>query len=337
MVELIEHISAETDPSHGKVPRDRTMAERMQLGIIPINKPCGPSSHEVGAWVQRLTGAIKAGHSGTLDPQVSGVLPVALDDATKALTFMLKSDKEYVGIMRFHRAVDAARVRRLFAEHVGKIKQLPPVRSAVKRVQREREIYVLELLELDGRDALFHVSCEAGTYIRKLCHDLGRSAGTGANMVELRRTRAAGFSEVQCCTLQQLSDALWLWKERGDESELRKYVLQPEQVLKFKRIIIVDGAIEALCAGAQLALPGVAKFEKGIARNETVMLLSLKGEMVAIGAALMSEKEMKEGTKGLAVKTVRVVMRAGTYPRLWKKHEGSVHDGEEGRTSEKDG
>ncbi len=321
MAEFIEHISSETDPSHGKAPRDRTMAELMQRGIIPIDKPCGPSSHEVGAWVQRLTGAEKAGHSGTLDPQVSGVLPVALDDATKALTFMLKSDKEYVGIMRFHRPVDAARVRRLFAETVGKIKQLPPVRSAVRRVERERKIYALELLELDGRDALFRVSCEAGTYIRKLCHDLGKAAGTGANMVELRRTRAAGFSEKQCCTLQQLSDALWLWREKGDEIELRKHVLQPEQVLKFKRLIIVDGAIEAVCAGAQLALPGVAKFEKGIAKDENVLLMSLKGELVAVATALMSEGEMKAGTKGLAAQTVRVIMRAGTYPRLWKKHE----------------
>ncbi|VVC03615.1 putative tRNA pseudouridine synthase B [Candidatus Burarchaeum australiense] len=321
MAELIERMAVETDPNYGIEPAKRTIEQHLRLGIIPIDKPCGPSSHEVGAWVQRMTGAAKSGHSGTLDPQVSGVLPVALDDATKALTFMLKSDKEYIGIMRFHADVDSGLVLRLFSEYVGRIKQLPPVRSAVKRVERERSIYALELLELEGRDALFRVSCEAGTYVRKLCHDIGKRAGSGANMLELRRTRAAGFTEKQCCTLQELSDALWLWKERGDDSLLRKYVYPVESALRFRRMFIVDGAIEAVCAGAQLALPGVAKFEKGMGKGDTIMLMSLKGELVAIATALMTESEMKAGTKGLAAKTVRVVMRAGTYPRLWKKHE----------------
>ena len=321
---FVNLIDAKTDPQYGKEPKDRTIQEHLALGLVPIDKPCGPSSHEVGSWVKCITGASKSGHSGTLDPGVSGVLPVALDDATKALAFLLKSDKEYVGLMRFHMQVDAVRVRKLFSENLGKIEQLPPVRSAVKRVKRERHIYSLELIELDGRDALFRVSCEAGTYIRKLCHDIGKRAGTGANMVELRRTRAAGFAEDDCCTLQEISDAVWLWKEGGNESELRRLVLPIENSLDFRRMFIVDGAIESICSGAQLALPGVVMFEEGIGRGETVMLMSLKGELVAVADALMDSAQMESEKKGFVAKTRRVVMKKGTYPRSWRKHESQT-------------
>ncbi|RLG19409.1 RNA-guided pseudouridylation complex pseudouridine synthase subunit Cbf5, partial [Candidatus Micrarchaeota archaeon] len=220
MSRFIERIRADTDCNYGKRPDERSLREHLALGVIPIDKPPGPSSHEVSSWVKRITGASKSGHSGTLDPKVSGVLPTALDCATKALTFLLKSDKEYVGLMHFHKKLDSSAVKKLFSEYVGIIRQKPPVRSAVKRVRRERRIHSLELIELDGRDALFRVSCEAGTYIRKLCHDIGKRTGAGAHMLELRRTRAGGFNEEQACTLQQLSDAVWLWKERKDESEL---------------------------------------------------------------------------------------------------------------------
>jgi len=317
----VERMAAETDPRYGATPERRSVAQHLSFGVIPLDKPCGPSSHEVSSWARKIVGASKAGHSGTLDPQVSGVLPVALDNATKALTFMLRSDKEYVGLMRFHKELDAGRVRKLFSEWVGRIRQKPPVRSAVRRVERERTIHRLELIELEGRDALFRVSCEAGTYVRKLCHDIGRRANVGANMLELRRTRAAGFTEEQCCTLQGLSDAMWLWKEKGDEREIRKLVVPVERALNFKQMVLVDGAVEAVCAGAQLALPGIARFEEGIEKGESVMLMTLKGELVAVGTALMESKEMKEQQKGFAAKTLRVVMRPGTYPRAWRKRE----------------
>jgi len=324
MPRYVERISAETDPKYGVEPEKRSVVQHLSLGIIPLDKPCGPSSHEVSSWVRKMVGAEKAGHSGTLDPQVSGVLPVALDNATKALTFMLKSNKEYVGIIRFHKKLDAGSVRKLFSEHVGRIKQIPRVRSAVRRVERERMIYMLEMIELSGCDALLRVSCQAGTYIRKLCHDMGKRARVGANMLELRRTLAAGFSESDCCTLQELSDALWLWKEKEDESEIRKLVIPIERVLKFKRIVLVDGAVEAVCAGAQLALPGVVRFEEGIQKDETVMLMSLKGELVAVSTALMDGQMMKEQKKGFVAKTKRVIMLQGTYPRQWKRPDKHV-------------
>jgi len=315
--------NAATDSNYGCPPEKREMQSYLRSGIIIVDKPCGPSSHEVGAWVKRLVGAEKSGHSGTLDPLVSGVLPVALDDATKALTFMLKSNKEYVGIMRFHKDISEKAVKRLFVEYTGTITQLPPVRSAVKRQERQRSIYALKLIEFNGRDALFSVACEAGTYVRKLCHDIGRKAGTGANMVELRRTRAAGFDESTCHTLHELTDAMWLWKEKGEEKELRRVVMPVEAALHMRRLHIADGAVEAVCAGAQLALPGIVKFDEGIKEADTVAIMTQKGELVAVAKALMGAEAMKSGTKGLAASTVRVVMRAGTYPRGWKKHENA--------------
>jgi len=181
------------DSKHGKRPEDRSIEERIHLGVAIVDKPAGPTSHQVSAWVRDMFGVPKAGHSGTLDPRVTGVLPVALADATRAVEAVLEGDKEYVGVMQLHQDVDERRVRSMMGRFVGEVYQMPPVRSAVKREQRTRHVYELEPLEVDGRNVLFRVRCESGTYIRTLCADIGDALGVGANLVDLRRTRAATF------------------------------------------------------------------------------------------------------------------------------------------------
>ena len=309
-----------TDPAHGKPPAERSAEEHLNLGIIVVDKQVGPSSHEVSAWAGRICGAHKAGHSGTLDPNVSGVLPVGLDDATRIMGFLLKSRKEYVGVVRFHRVVDEGEVKRAFGAFTGEITQLPPVRSAVRRRERKRKVYYLEPLEYNGPEVLFLVGCEAGTYIRKLCFDMGRYLGCGANMLELRRTKAGSLSEKEAVTLQDLSDAMWLWKEKGDEKELRRCVRPVEEAVDLRRIWMRDSAVEAVCSGAPLAVPGIARFECGVSKGETVALMTLKGELAAIADMSVGGDALEKMKEGITAESRRVIMKKGTYPKMWKTH-----------------
>src|SRR5437667_268846 len=175
------------DSKHGKAPEDRSIEERIRLGVAIVDKPAGPTSHQVSAWVRDMFGVPKAGHSGTLDPRVTGVLPVALADATRAVEAVLAGDKEYVGVMQLHQDVDERRVRSMMGRFVGEIFQVPPIRSAVKREQRTRHVYELEPLEVEGRNVLFRARCESGTYTRPPSADVGSNRHR-----EVRRRRGYG-------------------------------------------------------------------------------------------------------------------------------------------------
>ncbi|HYB07669.1 MAG TPA: RNA-guided pseudouridylation complex pseudouridine synthase subunit Cbf5 [Nitrososphaerales archaeon] len=312
-----------TDLGHGWVPSSRPVKEMLEYGLIALDKPRGPTSHEVVAWTKKLLGIDKAGHSGTLDPPVSGLLPIGLGQATRALSLLLLFPKEYKGVMRVHSSVPRRRLEEALAEFTGEIFQRPPQRSSVSRQTRSRTVYEFELTESAGNLYMFRVLCQSGTYIRKLVYDVGEVLGVGATMVELRRTVVGPLSEARgLVTLHQLNDAEYRLKE-GDESPLRSTVLPIEESLGgIPRIVVRDSAVDAICHGARLGLPGVLSLSEGVKRDDTVALMSAKHELVAIGKALLSTDEMRSLRRGLASTTERVVMKAGTYPRLWKSHSG---------------
>ncbi len=307
----------ETDRSFGKPPEERTIQELLATGLVVVDKPCGPSSHEVTAWVRRILELEKTGHSGTLDPRVSGVLPVGTNRSTKAMFYMAKVDKEYVSVIRFHKKVPEGLMEKVMKKFVGELTQTPPLRSAVARRPRKRKVYYLDILELNPPEALFAVGCQAGTYIRKLCSDMGRLAGCGAHMAELRRTKSGVFSEKDSHTLQELSDAHWLWKEKGDEKELRRCVIPLEKAISSRKIWVSDQTVEALCSGAPLAAPGVSKLEKGFAEGDDIAVFTLKGELVSFGKALVDSERALSLEKGLIASTDKVIMKKGIYPKCW--------------------
>ena len=313
----------ETNESYGNAPLCRPMEKHLQLSFIPLDKPAGPTSHEVVAWVRKILGVEKAGHSGTLDPPATGLLPVGLGDATKALTVLLMGPKEYYTVARLHDPADDKTLMDTLSLFTGEIYQRPPQRSSVKRVTRTRMIYELELVERVGNLLLLRVLCQAGTYIRKLVYDMGEILGPGATMVELRRSRVSHLSEDDgLVKLHELLDAYQSWKESGDEDGLRKLVKPVEDVVShLKTVTIRDSAVDAICHGAQLAVPGVLKVSKGIGKGDPVTVLTLKDELVALAEATMSTEELAESKKGLAMLTKRVIMRPGTYPRMWKAGE----------------
>ncbi len=304
MSELI--VIEEATGEIGCNPEKRSVETLISYGIVNIDKVKGPSSHQVSDYVQKILGIKKSGHSGTLDPAVTGVQPVALGRATKVTQYLLTAPKEYICVMHVHKDLEPEKIIEALNTFKGKIQQLPPVKSAVKRQLRTREIYELEVIEIDKRDVLFRVRCEAGTYIRALCNDVGKKIG-GAHMACLRRTAAGAFCENDnLITLDDLRDALWYYREKGEDKFIR-YCIQPvENALKYtKKAWVFDSALLSLSHGRDLGAPGISKLEN-FRKGDTVAIMNLLGEVVAIGVAQMSAVQISTERKGLAVKTSKV-------------------------------
>lgn len=303
----------------GKRPSDRSLGELLQAGVIALDKPPGPTSHQVTAWARDAISSKRIGHGGTLDPYVSGVLPITTGKAVRLTDIVLSSDKEYLCVMKLHADRPEKKIRDVMNVFIGKIFQTPPVRSSVKRQIRIRTIKELEILEIDGRDVLFRISCDAGTYIRTLCVDIGEALGSGANMIELRRTRSGEMTEADSVTLHDLKDAYVFWQEKGREEWLRS-VIKPMEVLvePLPKFIIKPTAVDAICHGADLMVSGVHKLDDEIRKNALVAMMTARGELVAIGKASMSSSKIMLTDKGVAVRTERVLMEPGHYPKMWK-------------------
>ena len=320
--EILVKSREETDPRYGCDPEKRELKEYLGNGVVNLDKPPGPTSHQVTSWVKKILNLKKAGHSGTLDPKVTGVLPIALENATKIVQALLLSEKEYICLMSLHGNVSDDKLRKIFNYFQGEIFQTPPLRSSVKRGLRKRRVYQLKILERENREVLFNVRCESGTYIRKLCHDMGLVLGVGAHMRELRRTKAGPFDENSIVKLHDLKDAYEFYLEDNDESYLRRYILPVEKAVQhLKKIWIKDSAIAAVCHGANLNAPGVSKLEKGIQKNELISLFSLKNELVALGRSIKTSEEIYEMKTGTVVDLERVIMSPDVYPKKWHKAE----------------
>ena len=291
----------------GKSPTARTAEELIQYGIVNLDKPKGPTSHQVSDYVKKILSLDKAGHSGTLDPAVTGVQPVALGKATRITQFLLTAPKEYVCLMHLHSEVPEETLRNTIQQFIGKIRQLPPLKSAVKRVERTREIYEVEILEIKKQDVLFRVKCQAGTYIRKLCHDLGKALEVGAHMAELRRTQAGPFREEDnLVTLNDLQDALHFHKEEHNDKFLLHCIQPIENAIKhLPKCWVLDTTLQSVSHGRDVAIPGISKLEN-FRKGETVAVMTLKEELVAIGEALMSGVEINTQQKGIAIKVKKV-------------------------------
>jgi len=249
---------------------------------------------------------------------VTGVLPLALEDATKTIQAFLLTGKEYVCLMALHADVEEKKIQAVLEEFVGDILQRPPVRAAVRRDVRKRRIYYIRDVEMDGREILFRVGCQAGTYIRKLVYDVGEVLGVGAHMRELRRTRAGSFTEEESFSLY---DLMQLSEANGEEREVvaRRMVKPMESAFQYvPHVYIRDSTVSSICHGAELAVPGIVRLSEGIVPKMPIALFTLKDELVALSKALMSSEQMMKEDHGLAAKTVRVIMPAETYPRLWK-------------------
>jgi H/ACA ribonucleoprotein complex subunit 4 len=216
-----------------KIKQNKSLKELLEFGIINFDKPAGMTSFDVSDYVRKKLekfGIRKTSHFGTLDPMVTGVLPIALNRACKLTGFFLGEDKEYIGVMRIHEDVPLSKIEEAIKKgFIGKIMQLPPVRSRVKRQEREREIKNFKILRQEGKNISFIVECQGGTYIRKLVHDLGEEMGIGSHMIQLRRIRAGIFKEDEMTSREDFERAISEF-EKGEEEKLKNMIIPAEIV-----------------------------------------------------------------------------------------------------------
>lgn len=317
---IVTKLEEKTDSNFGKSPSHRTIQELINYGIVCIDKPQGPTSHQVSAYARDILGVKKTGHSGSLDPNVTGVLVTATGRATRIVDSLLKAGKEYICVMHLHQSIEPKLIKKALKKFEGKIRQLPPLKSAVKRQLRYRKVHYNKILEIseDNKDVLFRTGVQAGTYIRKLVHDIGIELGCGAHMAELRRTKVAYFNEdTNMVTLQDLKDSLEIYKQTNNEKIIRDKILPIEVAVEhMPKIWVRDSAVNTLCHGANLNLPGISKLHENIEPDMNVALMTLKDELIATGMAKLSTSTMLKKDKGLAVKINKVYMLPDTYPKL---------------------
>ncbi|HII15244.1 MAG TPA: RNA-guided pseudouridylation complex pseudouridine synthase subunit Cbf5 [Nanoarchaeota archaeon] len=325
--EILVKREAKTDERLSCRPEERDMEELIDYGIINLNKPAGPTSHQISDYVKKILNLGKAGHSGTLDPGVTGVLPIATGRATRVVQGLLTAGKEYVCLMYLHKPLAEDIIRKTMNSFIGEITQMPPVKSAVKRQWRKRSIYYLEIIEIGGQDVLFRMGCQAGTYVRKFVHDFGLKTETGAHMAELIRTKVAAFTDKDWVSLHDLKDAYTLWKETGNEKKLRECIQPMEKaVAHLPKIWVMDTTVDTLCHGAALSVPGIAKLDSGIQKGDLAVVMTLKDELVSVGNAVMNSEDIMKSEKGLAFKNWKVFMKPDIYPKFVKKKEEAVSE-----------
>ncbi|MFC6717973.1 RNA-guided pseudouridylation complex pseudouridine synthase subunit Cbf5 [Natrialbaceae archaeon GCM10025810] len=285
-------------------PEDRTPAELLRFGVVNLDKPPGPSSHQVSGWIRDAVsetldargadvGIDRAAHAGTLDPKVTGCLPIMLGDATRLAQAFLEGEKEYVAVLECHGPVPAD-AESVVAEFEGPIYQKPPRKSAVSRRLRVREIHALEVLEAEDRRLLLRIRCESGTYVRKLCHDLGLALGTGAHMGHLRRTATEPFDDSTLHGAYDLLDALAFWLEDDDPDPLTEIVEPGERILEHvPSVTIAESAAREVANGAPVYAPGVLEADD-VERGSLVACYTPNGAAVCLGN-LVGDPEAEEG------------------------------------------
>ena len=291
-------------------PDQRSVPELLSFGVCNLDKPPGPSSHQVADWLKSLVNDAldeqsatlidSVAHTGTLDPKVTGSLPMLFGDATRLAQVFARSKKEYIAVLELQGPPPSDFAATL-AEFETDIYQKPPRKSAVKRQLRTRRIHALEVLEIEGRQALLRIRCEAGTYVRKLCHDLGLALGTGAHMGDLRRSGTGQFDDTDLSTMEDLADALAFWTE-GDEDPIREVVAPAEEALEsLPRIVIAPSAAHEVAEGAPVYAPGVIDAdpapldETAVTDSNLVAGFTPDGSAVCLGT-LVGDPEAVSGT-----------------------------------------
>ena len=322
MNRIILDSEAKTDASIGKIPDMRSVEERLNSGFILLDKPAGPSSHQVASWARDMFGLERLGHGGTLDPFATGVLPLMAGKSMKLTKKILTHNKTYICVFRFASEPDAEALNEVIAKMTGRIFNVPPEISAVKIQVRSRRIFKFEQLDIKNSQMVARIECEAGTYIRTMARDMGLLLGMKVELKELRREKSGVFTLDDCVTLQELADAYWLWKECEQPEALLRIIHPVEKLLlDYPSAIVKDSAAAALAHGAPLLRPGIVSIDSNISEGRDIVINTMKGETVGLVKLIVSSDSVKEMESGEIARPSMVLLDQDLYPRRWKKSE----------------
>ena len=304
---------------HGKFPSERSLEGLMEAGVILVDKPPGPSSHQLASWARDILGLKRLGHGGTLDPFATGALTLLLGKATRLTEVVLSADKTYIAVLKIDPTITYKQVKEVLERFAGEIYNVPPLESAVKIRVRTRTIKEIKLLESDQEKGLhtITVSCQAGTYIRTLARDIGLILGSPCILSELHRHSTGSFEQSSLCTMQQLADAAML-AEEGEEGALCRLIAPVERILvSMPGVWVRNSAIASICHGAPLAVPGAVSLDSGMSSGDRAVIWSSKGEAIAVGEMIVDSSDVPDMTEGELIKPKIVLMGKDEYPGAW--------------------
>ena len=322
MTDHVLDTKATTNPAVGTMPDERSVEQRLAGGFILLDKPAGPTSHQVAAWARDLFELERLGHGGTLDPFATGVLPLMAGKAMKVTKKILNHKKSYICVFRFAQEVSDDDLQEAMVRLTGRVYNVPPEVSAVKVQVRTRKIFAFEQLERSGNDMIARVACEAGTYIRTMARGLGLLLNMKVQLKELRRDMSGMFTLDDCVTLQELADAVWLWKE-CDRPEALLRIIHPIEklLLDLPSATVKDSAAAALAHGAPLLRPGLVNIAAGVASGKEIYVQTLKNEAVGVVTLTADTDDIASMTEGEVARPSMVLMDGDVYPRRWKSPE----------------
>lgn len=322
MTDHVLDTKATTNPAVGTMPDERSVEQRLAGGFILLDKPAGPTSHQVAAWARDLFELERLGHGGTLDPFATGVLPLMAGKAMKVTKKILNHKKSYICVFRFAQEVSDDDLQEAMVRLTGRVYNVPPEVSAVKVQVRTRKIFAFEQLDRSGNDMIARVACEAGTYIRTMARGLGLLLNMKVQLKELRRDMSGMFTLDDCVTLQELADAVWLWKE-CDRPEALLRIIHPIEklLLDLPSATVKDSAAAALAHGAPLLRPGLVNIAAGVASGKEIYVQTLKNEAVGVVTLTADTDDIASMTEGEVARPSMVLMDGDVYPRRWKSPE----------------
>tara|TARA_B110000444_G_scaffold162746_1_gene152094 strand:+ start:4466 stop:5437 length:972 start_codon:yes stop_codon:yes gene_type:complete len=319
---LILDTKAETNNAIGGHPDSRTVEQRLASGFILLDKPAGPTSHQVASWVRDLFGLERLGHGGTLDPFATGVLPLLAGKSMKVTKKVLTHKKTYIAIFRCAEDPDADALASAMKRLTGRVYNVPPEISAVKVQVRTRKISTFDMIERNGKDFLTRIECEAGTYVRTMARDLGLMLGYKVELKELRREKSGRFELSKCVTLQEVADAYWLWKECDKPDALLKMIQPVEKlVLDMPAAHVKDSAAAAIAHGAPLLRPGIVDIDDKITSGKELAIFTLKEELVGIVKLTVDTNQLPNMDSGEVARPSMVLLEQDLYPRRWSVQE----------------
>ena len=322
MTHIVLDAEATTDPAYGQRPEDRNIEQRIASGVLLLDKPAGPTSHQVTAWVRDRFGLERMGHGGTLDPFATGVLPLTFGKSMRLTGKVLTHDKTYISVLDVPESVTNEALEEGLSHLRGRVYNVPPEISAVKVQVRTRRIERLVLLSRSPTHIVLEVACEAGTYIRTMARDLGLLLDRPVKLVELRRSASGRFDLSASATLQQVADAHWLWSSK-DQPEALLRMLHPIEILveDLPTVVVRDAAVGAVAHGAPLMRPGVVSVDGGWTTGSLVAAMTLKGELIALMRLSVDSASIQGMSDGEVAKAETVVMTTEVYPRSWTSPE----------------
>ena len=308
---------------NGVFPFCRSIKSHLKNGIINLDKPDYFNCSEIIIWIKNFFNLSKIGYYQDLDYKISGCFIIFLENSIRLIKSHTKQGKTLIGVFKF-KHIDE-KIKKEFSQKLefftGLFFQPIFLFSNVKRQLRLINIHSASIYEFDQRQktCIIEISCDSNIYIRSLSYYFFSKFGNNCKLIELRQIRSGYLTEnINLVTLHDVIDSSWFYQCKKNDFYIKKVIMPLEILLtRHKRIVVKTSAINSICYGAKLMITGVIRAEKNIGKNDEVLLISLKGEAVAIATCITNITVLNVQKLACICIPKYIIMNRDEYPKKW--------------------